>query len=85
MEEMFGLLFRLFLFLFEFLLQLFSGMTAGFLLKAPGLLLYKIIWPPNWFKEVDYDSPRLYYFGVLFYALFGVLYFFLFVSFDSDW
>jgi hypothetical protein len=77
MEEILGLLFRLLLFIVEFLLNIFSGMAINIILRAPGVFLYKIIWPPNWFKEIDYDDDvTIYVFGVIFYIIIAVLAYF---------
>jgi len=55
------------------LLHLFGGARmAASLIRLPGMLLYKIVWPPNWFSKMEDDGLTFYVFGVIFYILLGL-------------
>ena len=72
MEDIIAFFFRLFCVLGEMLLHLFSSARMASLIRLPGMLLYKIIWPPNWFSKMEDDGLTFYIFGVIFYILLGL-------------
>ena len=73
MEEIVLLIFKAFCIVGEFLLNILSGATTReVVIRLPGMLLYKIIWPPNWFSKMEDDGITFYIFGVIFYAILGI-------------
>ena len=72
MEEIVFFFFKIFCVVGEFLLNILSGATTREVIRLPGMLLYKIIWPPNWFNKMEDDGITFYVFGVIFYAVLGI-------------
>jgi len=72
MEEIISILFKVICVVGEFLLNILSGTTTREIIRLPGMLLYKIIWPPNWFNKMEADGITFYILGVIFYILLGI-------------
>lgn len=47
-------------------------------IKKPGKLLLKMIWPPFWFKPIEYNGSLLTVLGIVFWCAVAYAYYFLF-------
>ena len=46
--------------------------------RKPGRFLLKIIWPPFWFKPIEYNGSFLTVLGVIFWCVIAYAYYYLF-------
>ena len=54
---------------------------GGFLeisIRKPGRFLLKIIWPPFWFKPIEYNGSFLTVLGIIFWCVIAYAYYYLF-------
>lgn len=71
MDDLLAFIIKLICIVGEVFLNLFTGSLRE-LIRYPGMLLYKIIWPPNWFGKMEDNGVSFYVFGVLFYIFSGL-------------
>jgi hypothetical protein len=67
-EESVGFFWRIICFIAHIAFEL--GIEVG--VRMPGLLLQKILWPPNWFRQIEVN-PITYVLGILFYLVLGYI------------
>lgn len=47
-------------------------------IRKPGKFLLKIIWPPFWFKPIEYNGSFITFLGIIFWCVMAYAYYYLF-------
>lgn len=47
-------------------------------IRKPGKFLLKIIWPPFWFKPIEYSGSFITILGIVFWCLISYAYYYVF-------
>jgi hypothetical protein len=50
-------------------------------IRKPGKLLLKSIWPPFWFKPIDYNGSIITVLGFVFWCVMAYAYYYLFKNY----
>ena len=47
-------------------------------IRKPGKFLLKVLWPPFWFKPIEYNGSFITFLGIIFWCAIAYAYYYLF-------